>query len=264
MLEVFEYPFMRRAFIVGTLVAIILPCMGLPILLKRLAMMGETLSHASLAGVVIGLCFGINPVFSALTACILAGISVEIIRNKLKAYQEISTPIILATSIGLAGVFTSFAGSGKTISSYLFGSIVTIGDEEFYLVILITAVVLIAFKLIYDRLYLSIFDPAAAKLLGIRTSMLNGIFSFLVAITVSIAVKTIGSMIVSSLLILPVICAMRFAKTYKGTLFLSIGLSLMFVYIGLFLSYFFNLRPGAVIVLIAVAFLILFMLIKKR
>lgn len=103
--DIFAYEFMRRAFIVGTLLAVILPCMGLSVLLKRLSMMGDTLSHASLAGVAIGLCFGINPLLGSIAACVVAGLSVEVIRTKLAAYQEISTVIILAASIGLAVSF---------------------------------------------------------------------------------------------------------------------------------------------------------------
>ena len=76
--------------------------------------------------------------------------------------------------------------------------------------------------------------------------------------------KTIGSLIVSSLLVIPVICAMQFARTYKATLFLSIGLSVLFVYIGLLVSYYANLKPGSVIVLIAVTFLIFAMLVRRK
>lgn len=264
MLDIFKYEFMQRAFLVGTILAVILPCIGLPLLLKRLSMMGETLAHSSLAGVAIGLSFGINPLLGSLIACIVAGLSIEFIRNKLKAYQEISTVIILAASIGLAGIFTSISGSANSISSYLFGSIVTISNQEFYLVLIIAVVVLIVFKWVYNMLYLSIFDANAAPLLGINTKMINFIFSFLVAIAVSIAAKTIGSLIVSSLLIIPVICAMQFAKTYKGTLLLSIVLSIVYVYVGLITSYYYNLRPGSVIVLISVAGLLIAMFFRNK
>ncbi|MDU4971027.1 MAG: metal ABC transporter permease, partial [Atopobium minutum] len=102
----FEYEFMQRAFVVGSILAVILPCIGLPILLKRLSMMGDTLSHASLAGVAIGLCFGFDPLLGSVVACIIAGLSTEILSARLKSYQEISTVIVLAASIGLAGIFT--------------------------------------------------------------------------------------------------------------------------------------------------------------
>ncbi|NPD30420.1 metal ABC transporter permease [Eggerthellaceae bacterium zg-1084] len=260
----FEYEFMQRAFIVGTVLAVILPLIGLPIVLKRLSMMGDTLSHASLAGVAVGLCFGFNPLLGSAIACVVAGLSVEAIRSRLSAYHEISTVIVLAASIGLAGVFTSMTGGGSSITAYLFGSIVTIDDFELYLVLGVAVVVVGLYALLYDRLYLSVFDPTSAALMGIRPKALNFVFSFLVAISVSIAAKTIGSLIVSSLLVIPVICGMRFARTYRGSLAASIGLSLAFVYAGLTLSYYQNLKPGSVIVLIAVAVLVASLLVRRR
>lgn len=260
----FEYEFMWRAYLVGSVLAVILPLIGLPILLKRLSMMGDTPSHASLAGVAIGLCLGFDPLLGSVVACVVAALGVELISSRLKAYQEISTVIVLATAIGLAGIFTSLTGGSNAISSYLFGSIVTIGDFELALVLVVAAVVLVTYRLIYDRLYLSVFDPVAAPLMGIDGRALNLAFSFLVAITVSVAAKTIGSLIVSSLMVIPVICAMQFARSYRGTLLLSIALSLAFVHAGLAVSYHQNLRPGSVIVLIAVLALSVAMLAKRR
>ncbi|WP_077597621.1 metal ABC transporter permease [Olsenella urininfantis] len=259
-----EYDFMRRAFVVGTILATILPLIGLPILLKRLSMMGDTLAHASLAGVAVGLCFGFDPLLGSVIACVVASLGIEAISSRLRSYQEISTVIVLAASIGLAGIFTSLTGSSNSISSYLFGSIVTIGDVEFLLVIAVATVVLVVYLLMRDRLYLSVFDPTAASLMGIDERRLNFTFSFLVAITVSIAAKTIGSLIVSSLLVIPVICAMQFARSYRGTLLLSMVLSVIFVHVGLVVSYYQNLKPGSVIVLIAVLGLSVAMFVKRK
>ena len=259
MLDIFNYQFMTRAFIVGGLLSIILPCMGMPILLKRLSSMGDTLAHSSLAGVSIGLFTGIHPILGSIVACIVASLSIEFIRNKLKAYQEISTVIILAASVGLAGIFSSFSNGGNTIASYLFGSIITISDSEFYLVIFISLIVLI-----YTKLYLLIFDAENANILGINNKTINFIITFLSAISISISAKTIGSLIVSSLLIIPCILAMQFCKTYKNTLIISIIFSICFIYAGLFISYYYNLKPGSVIVLISVITLLITLIIKRK
>lgn len=264
MFDIFEYEFMTRAFITGGLLALILPCMGQLVILKRLSMIGDTLSHSSLAGLTIGLAFGFNPILAAIIACVVAGISIEVIRNKLRSYQEISTVIILAAAIGLAGIFSSLVENTNSISSYLFGSIVTISDEEFYLVIGIAVFVLASFFILYDRLYLSVFDMKAARIMGINTKFINFTITFLSAIAISISAKTIGSLIVSSLLVIPSITAMQYAKSYKGTLVLSIIMSLAYVYGGLIISYYLDLRPGSVIVLIAVSFLIVSLAIKKK
>ena len=264
MLEMFQYEFMRRAFIVGALLAIILPCIGLTIVLKRLSMIGDTLSHSSLAGLNIGLVAGINPILSSIIFCIIAGFSIEFIRKRLKSYQEISTVIILAASIGIAGLFSSLVKNASSISSYLFGSIVTISDGEFYLILAVSIFVILLYKIMYTRLFLSVFDIRNAKILGINTNFINFLITFLTAVTISLAARTIGSLIVSSLLVIPVICAMQYTKTYKKTLILSIIFSFIFVYAGLIISYFLNLKPGSVIVLLSVICLLISISIKTK
>ncbi len=263
-INIFSYEFMQRAFIVGILISIILPCIGLSIVLKRLSMIGDTLAHSSLAGVSIGLVFGFNPLLGSIIACVIAGLSVEFIRNKLKAYQEISTIIILASSIGIAGLLTSFLHNTNSISSYLFGSIVTISDTEFYMLIIVSIIVLTIYKLIYNKLYLIVFDPEIAPLININVNRVNFVFTILSAIAISISARTIGSLIVSSLLVIPTICAMQYAKTYKNILILSIILSSLFVSLGLILSYLYDLKSGSVIVLIAVVSLVISLIIKRK
>lgn len=263
-MDIFNYEFMRRAFIIGGLLAIILPCIGLTIILKRLSQIGDTLSHSALAGLTVGLCFGYNPIVSSIVACIVASFCIEIIRTKLRAYQEISTVIILAASIGIAGLFASFVSNSNSINSYLFGSIVTISNFEFFLAIGVCIIILLIYTMMYNTLYLSVFDPKAAKILGINSKVVNFMVTFLTAVTISISAKTIGSLIVSSLLVIPGICAMQYAKTYKMTLIISIIMSIIFVYLGLFLSYEYNLKPGSVIVLASVLCLVITLIIKKR
>lgn len=263
MFNIFEYEFMQRAFVAGILIAIILPLIGSLILIKRLSTIGDTLSHSSLAGLSIGLAFGISPMLSAMLFCIFASLSIEVIRNKLKNYQEVSTVIILAASIGIAGIMSDLSQSANAICSYLFGSIVTISDAEFYLLIGLSIYFLIVYFYFYNDFYLLLFDPNNAHILGLRVKLLNFIISFLTAIAVAISAKTIGSLIVSSLLVIPSIMAVELCKSFKKSLILSVIFSLIFVIIGLIISYLFNLRPGSVIVLLAVISLVLVLLIKK-
>lgn len=263
-MSLFTYDFMQRAFLVGTVLAVILPLIGLPIVLKRLSMMGDTLSHSSLAGVAAGLAFGFNPLVGSVIACVIAALCVEAVRVRLRAYQEISTVMVLAASIGLAGIFTSFSGGSSAITTYLFGSIVTLSDLELCLVLGVGVAVAVVYSVLYRRLFLTIFDPPAARLLGINIRILNFVFALLVALAVSVAAKTIGSLIVSSILVIPAIGAMQFARTYRGTLLLSVIISLFCVYAGLVVSFYQNLRPGAVIVLISVFGLLAALFFRKK
>lgn len=125
-------------------------------------------------------------------------------------------------------------------------------------------IVLIIYKVIYKELYLSTFDSNSAKILGVNTKLINFIFTLLSGIAISIAAKTIGSLIVSSLLVIPVISAMQFSRSYKDTLVISIVLSILYIYLGLIISYYFNLKPGSVIVLVAAIFLVISFIFKRR
>ena len=107
-MEIFNYGFMQRAFVVGILLAAVIPCIGIVIVFKRLSMIGDALSHTSLAGVAAGLILGINPVAAAAIACITASLGIELIRRKLPRYSEMSIAIIMSAGVGLAGVLSGF------------------------------------------------------------------------------------------------------------------------------------------------------------
>lgn len=258
-----QYEFMRRAFIVGLLLATIIPCIGVTIVLKRLSMMGDALSHASLAGVAAGLVIGINPVLGAVIITVISGFGINIIRKKFPKYAEISIAIIMSAGVGLAGVLSGFADNSAGFTSFLFGSIVAITDFELYLVVGLAVAVMLVFLFLYKELMYIAFDEDGARLVGIPVKSVNFIFTILTALTVSIASRTVGALIVSSIMVIPVACAMRFAKSYKSTIILSILFAVVFTIIGLVLSYYVGLKPGGTIVLAGVITLIVTMIVKK-
>lgn len=260
---ILEYDFMKRAFLVGILLAIIIPCIGIIVVLKRLSMIGDALSHTSLAGVAGGLILGINPILGAIVITIIASFGIEAIRKKIPKYSEMSIAIIMSAGIGLAGVLSSFMTNSANFNSFLFGSIVAISDFEMMLVIAISGLVIISFILLYKELFYIALDERLARLSGVPVKKVNFIFTILTAITVSIAARTVGALIVSSIMVVPIACSMQFAKSYKQTLILSILFAITFTISGLFTSYYLNLRPGATIVLIGVLFLMFILIIKK-
>ncbi len=120
----FQYDFMRKAFIVGILLAVIVPCIGIIVVLRRLSMTGDALSHTSLAGVAIGLILGVNPVLGASVACIIAAFGIEYIRKRFPKYSEISIAVVMSAGVGLAGVLSGFVHNTANFNNFLFGSIV--------------------------------------------------------------------------------------------------------------------------------------------
>lgn len=264
MLEMFEYAFMQRAFLVGILLAIIIPLIGVIVVLKRLSMIGDALSHTSLAGVALGLLLGIDPIVGAVVVCVVAAFSIETIRRRLPRYAEISISIIMSVGIGLASVLTGFIEDGAAFNSFLFGSIVAITDTEVALVVVVTIIVVVTFLLLYKELMFITFDEPGAILAGLPVKKINFVITLLTAITVSVAARSVGALIVSSLMVIPVACAMQLANSYKKTVIYSVLFAVAFTIVGLVLSYYFNLKPGGTIVLTGVVVLIPLMIAKKR
>lgn len=264
MFEMFQYAFMQRAFIVGIMLAIIIPLIGVIVVLKRLSMIGDALSHTSLAGVALGLILGINPIIGAVIACVVAAFSIEAIRRKLPKYAEISISIIMSVGIGLASVLSGFIEDTSSFNSFLFGSIVAITNEEVWMVVFVTVIVVVTFFVLYKELMFITFDEPGAVLAGLPVRKINFIITILTAITVSVAARSVGALIVSSLMVLPVACAMQLSNSYKKTVIYSILFALLFTIVGLNLSYYFDMKPGGTIVLTGVVVLIPLMILKKN
>ncbi len=261
--DIFQYDFMQRAFLVGILLAVIIPCIGVIVVFKRLSLIGDALSHTSLAGVAIGLLLGINPILGAMAACLFAAFSIEAIRKRIPKYSELSIAIVLSIGVGLAGVLSGFVKNAANFNSFLFGSIVAISNFETALVAGISILVFVSFLLLYKELFYIAFDEQAAGLSGVPVRLVNSIFTILTAITVSVASRTVGALIVSSLMVVPVASAMVIARSYRQTVIGSIGFAVTATIIGLFISYYAQLKPGGTIVLTGVAIFLIALLVQK-
>lgn len=258
--DLFSFAFMQRAFFVAMLISIVAPCIGLVIVLKRLSNIGDATSHSALAGIAFGLAFNINPVVGAVICSIFAVLSIEGLRKVFGKYAELSTTIVMSAGVGLTAIFSGFIkGSGANLNSFLFGSIVAISDFEMILTIVLCIVVILASILLYKEMFYIAFDEDAALLAGVPVKAVNFIFMILTAITVSIAARTVGALMIASLLVIPVACAMTISKSYLTTLIYGILFALFFTVVGLFTSFYLNLKPGGTIVLLGVITLLIFM-----
>lgn len=263
-MNIFEYAYMQRAFLVGIMIAIITPCIGMIVVTKRLSMIGDALSHTSLAGVALGLILNINPVFGAVGICIVAALCIEAVRKKIPKFSEMSIAIIMSAGIGLAGVLSGYVKTSANFNSFLFGSISSISPEEVVFTPIISIVVIISFIFLYRDFFYVVFDERAARLSGVKVKTINFIFTLLTAVTVSVATRVVGALIVSSLMVIPVACSMQSGKSFKTTLFFSIIYALFFTVSGLFLSFYIKgLKTSGTIVLLGVVCFIILLLINK-
>ncbi|MDD6483802.1 MAG: metal ABC transporter permease [Clostridiales bacterium] len=264
MLSIFSYDFMRRAFIVAVLIGLISPCIGISLVLKRLSAIGDATSHSALAGVAAGLMLGINPVIGAVVFSILAVVSIETMRRVFKSYSEIATVIVMSAGIGLTAVLSGFISGSVNLNSFMFGSIVAISDFELYLTIGLGIAVISVSMLLYKELFFIAFDEEAAALSGVPVKPINMILMLLTAVTVSVSARVVGALMISSLLVIPVACAMTMGKSYKKTMTASVIFAEAFTVLGLVLSFYLNLRPGGTIVLIGVLTLIICVFMGKN
>ena len=261
--NIFQYAFMQRAFVVAAIIAVIAPCIGVSIVLKRLSAIGDATSHSALAGIAFGLLLGINPILGAVMFSIFAVIGIEVFRKSFGKYSEIATVVVMSAGIGLTAVLSGFITNGSTnINSFLFGSIVAINDFELYLTIGLGIAVIITSILLYKELFFVTFDEEAAKLAGVPVGGINLVLMLLTA--VSVASRIVGALMISSLLVIPVAAAMMIAKSYKQTIWWSIAFAEFFTVAGLFISYYLDLRPGGTIVLLGVVFLIVIMVCTSK
>jgi zinc transport system permease protein len=256
--------FMQRAFIVAVLISIITPMIGNVIVLKRLSSIGDALSHSGLAGVTIGLCVGINPVLSAVIVSVLAAITIEYIRRGFPNYSELATAIVLSCGVGLAAVFSGFVKNAATLNSFMFGSIVAISNFELCTVALLSVAVIIVVLMLYRELFYVTFDEEGARLSGVPVKSVNMVFTILTAIVVSVASRTVGVLVISSLMVVPVACAMLVSKSYKQNIIFSVLFAFVFTVTGLIITAFYDIKPGGTIVLIGIAVLLVLLVAKRR
>ena len=259
----FEYSFMQNALIAGLIISILCPAVGAFLVLKRYSMMGDTLSHASFAGVAIGLVFGYNPIITAFIFTSLCALLIEFLRDYFKKYAELILVIIMTLSIGIAITLISSGKTNANINSFLFGSILTVTKNDLVTVLVLGVISLIVLALLYNKLIYVTFDEDGAKVSGIKIKLINYIFALLVGTTVSVSIRIMGILVVSSMIAMPVAAALQLHKGFNTTFIFSIIFGFIAIMTGLFSSYYINSAPGGTIALASVAVLLLVILIKK-
>ena len=149
-MEIFQYDFILRGIIAGVAIGIIAPAIGIFLVLKRYSLIADTLAHVSLAGVALGLFFGLNPLVTALGSSVMASVAIEKLRTTKKIYGESALALFLSGSLALAVVILSLArGFNANLFSYLFGSIVTVSINDVYLILTLVVIVVISLFIFY-------------------------------------------------------------------------------------------------------------------
>lgn len=253
----FEYEFMQRAFWAGACIGIIAPMLGVYLMLRRQALMADTLSHVSLAGVALGSVLGLNPMACGFVVAVIGGILVEQLRRTYRTYSEVPVAIIMTSGLALAIVLMSFRSNlNKSFSSYLFGSIVAVSDIQLWLIAGVALVGVGYFFVLRRPLYNLTFDEETAQIGGVRVRGLTFSFAVLTGMTVAAAMPIVGVLLVSSLMVLPASLALRLAKGFTAAIVMAVIIGLMGIFSGLTASYYINTPPGGTIALTLLIFLL--------
>ncbi len=268
----FQYSFLRYALITGLIMGFITPLIGSFVVIRRLSFIADTLSHFSLAGLSIGL-YLINiigftlitdPLYLAMIFSVIGAMFIEILRGYYQNYKEISMPIVMSLGTALSALFISLAGGfNSSIYNYLFGSILTVGNRYLWVIIITAALLLSLLVFYYKEMVIISFDEAYAKLLGINIGRFQFVSTFVLALVVSLSIATVGVLLVSSLMIIPVAAAMKVGKSFKNTVGIAILFSEISIIGGLWLSYELRIASGATIVLINILILLLVGLFRR-
>lgn len=258
-----QFDFMRRTLIVSFMLSIMIPLIGIVMVNRKTSMVGDALSHVSLAGVGIGLILGIDPMIGAVAISIIGAFSIEFIRKKLPQYGDMATAIILSIGLGIAAILSDFAPGGNTFESYLFGSISSVTPNDVIVISVIFVLVVFASIVFYGGLLDIAVDDNLARLAGVNIKLVNGVFTIFSAITIALAVKIVGALLVTSLIVLPVATSLIVSRSYKGTYIVSIILGIIYMMLGITISFYYDVKPGGAIVLNALAGMLAFTIFAK-
>lgn len=264
MLDIFHYSFILRGLEVGIIIGAIAPLIGIFLVLRRYSLIADTLSHVSLAGVAVGLLLNINPLITAIIASVGSSWVIEKLRLSKKVYGESALSIFLSGSLALAIILISLAhGFSVDLFNYLFGSILTVRTEDVYIILGAGLAVAILISTFYKELTFITFDEEAAKVSGIPTKFINTLLIVLAAVTVSLAIPIVGVLLISALIVIPVVAALQFKKSFLETIFYAEIISLFSVITGVISSFYLNLPAGGAIVLIALIIFLVSILSRK-
>lgn len=260
----FEYSFIRRAFLAGIMIAIMIPLIGTVVVNRKTSTIGDALSHTSLAGIFFGIILGINPILGGILVSVVSAFLIEFLRSKFPKNGDMATAIVMSLGVGISSLLSDMISGASNFEAFLFGSIVSVTVQDLIIISLTLLVtIFIYYYLYYGLLFISV-DNTSSRLAGVNNRLVDYTFTLLLAIIIAISARVVGVLIVSSLMILPVASAIYIGKNYKKTVILSVVFGLIYFIAGLLLSIYMNLKPGGSIILVSVLGLLLVLLFNKK
>ncbi|MFD6279717.1 metal ABC transporter permease [Streptomyces sp. NPDC060209] len=255
MLEFLNPPFMQRALIAAVLVGITAPAIGIYLVQRRQALMGDGIGHVAMTGVGLGFLLSTNPVWMATLVAVAGSVVMELIRWYGRTRGDIALAMLFYG--GMAGgvmlINLSDTGSNGNLTSFLFGSLSTVSEEDVTAIIVLAAFVVLVTVGLRRQLFAVSQDEEFARVTGLPVRALNLLVAVTAAITVTVAMRVVGLLLVSALMVVPVAAAQQIAKSFKVTFVLAVVIGTAVTLAGTVTSYYQDVPPGATIVLLAIA-----------
>lgn len=262
--EALQYAFIQRAIIAGCFMALGCSFLGVFLVLRRFSLIGDGLAHVSFATVALGLLLHAQPMLLSIPLVGLSSLLILKLNEKAAVYGDAAIGLISSFGIALGVIIASTAGGFNVdLFSYLFGNILSVSALEVWMTVIISLIVALVIGLLYHDLFAITFDEEYAEVLGIRVRLVNKALILLTSLVVVLGIKIVGTMLVSSLIILPAISALQIARSFRSSIALAGVFAVSSVIIGVFASYCLNLPSGATIVMVNFLFFIASFLYRK-
>ncbi len=253
-LSILDQPFSQRAMLAGAMVGLVCSVTGVFVVLRGLSFISAGISHSAFAGVALGLLFGLNPFFTAIIFCSLIALLIGKVSEIGRIREDTSIGIFLAASMALGVIIMSFVPDAKMdVVGYLFGSILTLSNNDLLFTVGIGVLILIPIFLYIKEFKLVIFDEEQATLVGIPAKKMIYLLLILLAITTVISIRVVGIILSTALIVAPAATALQLVKDFDRAILVSAIIGIVVTELGILLSYYFDSAPGATITMVATA-----------
>lgn len=249
-LEMFSYPFMRRALVAGILISLCAALLGVSMVLKRYSMIGDGLSHVSFGALAVAVALGVTPLYFSIPVVVLAAFFLLRMANgKSRLGSDAAIAVVSASALAI-GIMVISLTTGMTtdVDNYMFGSVLAMTEADVVLSVIVSAAVLALFVLFYHKLFAITFDESFARATGMRVEAYNTLLSILTALTIVLGMRMMGAMLISSLVIFPALTAMRLFRSFRGVVLCAGVTSVACFCAGLMVSSVYSTPVGATVV----------------
>ncbi|MGI8457207.1 MAG: metal ABC transporter permease [Propionibacteriaceae bacterium] len=253
-MQILSYSFMQRALIAALLTGLLAPAIGAYIVQRRLSLLGDGLGHVAIAGVGLALLTGTQPIPVAVVVCVIGAVVVELLRQQGKATGDVGLAILFYGGLAVGVLMSGIAGAGTgALSQYLFGSITTVSVGDLTVIAVLAVLVLIPTLGLAPQLFAVTADEEFARVLGLRVRFYNLMIVVIAAVTVTMAMRTVGLLLVSALMVVPVATAHNVVRGFRPALAAAMAVGVVVSVGGAMGSFYADAAPGALIVVSAIA-----------